>query len=78
MFFVAVQAYLSSYLNNLKTTVDETKLDQKNFYQGINSMSTKRSIGDILRYSQNLELFHMCPILHSGALLSGDVIYSYK
>lgn len=41
-------------------------------------MSSKKSLNDILRYSQNLEYYHQCPILNSGVLLDADVIYSYK
>ncbi|VVC28237.1 Vitellinogen, open beta-sheet,von Willebrand factor, type D domain,Lipid transport protein, N- [Cinara cedri] len=72
-----IQAYLISYLRNLQTTVDENKLDQKKFYGGIQSMSQKKSLGDILRYSQNLEYSYQSPLLHSGVLVNGDVLYSY-
>lgn len=73
-----VQAYLLSYLRNLQTTVDENKLEQKKFYGGIQSKSPKKSFSDILRYSQNLEYSYQNPFLHSGILLSGDIIYSHE
>lgn len=73
-----IRAYLLSYLSNLQTTADEYKLDQKRFYEGIMIKSSKRPLNDILRYSQNLEYYHQCPLLHSGFLLDGEVIYSYN
>jgi len=76
--FILVRAYLLSYLSNLQTTADEYKLDQKRFYEGIMIKSSKRPLNDILRYSQNLEYYHQYPLLHSGFLLDGEVIYSYE
>jgi len=75
---ILVQAYLLSYLSNLQTTVDENKLDQKRFYGGIKTKSSKKSLNDILRYSRALEYYYQSPLLQSGVLLDGDVIYSYK
>ncbi|CAH1725498.1 unnamed protein product [Aphis gossypii] len=72
-----IRAFLFSYLSNLQTTADEYKLDQKRFYERILMKSSKRPLNDILRYSQNLEYYHQCPLLHSGFLLDGEVIYSY-
>ncbi|XP_060861024.1 apolipophorins isoform X2 [Metopolophium dirhodum] len=73
-----IRAYLLSYLRNLQTTADENKLDQKRFYEGINTISSKKSLNDILRYSRNLEYYHQSPLIHSGVLLDADIIYSYK
>ncbi|XP_026815483.1 apolipophorins [Rhopalosiphum maidis] len=73
-----IRAYLLSYLSNLQTTADEDKLDQKQFYEGIMTKSSKKPLNDILRYSQKLEYYYQCPLLHSGFLLDGEVIYSYK
>lgn len=77
-FFILVRTFLISYINTLQTTVDENKLDQKRFYGGIKPMSSRKMFSDILRYSQNLEYSYQCPMLHSGAMLNGDIIYSYK
>jgi len=76
--FILVRAYLLSYLSNLQTTADENKLNQKRFYEGINTISSKKSLNDILRYSRKLEYYHQSPLLHSGVLLDADIIYSYK
>lgn len=78
MVFILVRAFLLSYLNTLQNTVDENKLDQKKFYEGIKPVSSKMMPNDILRYSQSLEYSHQFPFLHSGVMLNGDIIYSYK
>uniref|UniRef100_A0A2H8TZF4 Apolipophorin n=1 Tax=Melanaphis sacchari TaxID=742174 RepID=A0A2H8TZF4_9HEMI len=73
-----IRAYLLSYLSNLQTTGDENKLDQKRFYERIITKSSKKPLNDILRYSKKLEYYHQCPLIHSGFLFDGEVIYSYK
>ncbi|XP_050543186.1 apolipophorins-like isoform X2 [Daktulosphaira vitifoliae] len=73
-----LRTYIMSYLNNLQSTNDAQKLDQKSIYGRIQYESKNKSFNDVLRFSQNFEFSQKCSMFNSKFIANGDVLYSQK